>query len=568
MKKLLLIFLIFATTTACSGIPNSSSIKYGSEIKDSETDQFIQVIGRPPVDGMNESQIISGFLGALADTRNDYAVAKQYLSEDAAQVWRPKTGITIYDSASLEVAIQGESAVIKFAKFGDLDSSGYLNLSAPTAQESRNLSLEKNNQGQWRISQIDDGVLLTTSDVDRGFIGFPIYFLSPDRKSLVADTVLFPQTFTGSATALIQALLDGPSSKLALATINSFPSGTKLTYGSVPIEDGIATVDLTNQILSADQSTRAQLSAQIAWTLSSVPSVTGIKIEVSGQPFLVSGLPEIQSPANWPTFNPTHFSGSELVHFVKANQVVSINLDGQETPVVQVDPNVRIQIGRAEGAIDGGSIAAISSDSKQVLLSTGRGGQFELVDRGEALSKPSWDKSGSIFYSDYGVGIFEFNSKRQKRTVEFDSTNFARTNQVKQISVARDGIRVVMVISDGSRDFLLGGSLLKSENLTQIIGLHLIERSISGILDLTWQTPTSIAVLGSDGSGGNLIFDVDLETGTSSSIPAPLNAQTLASSIAKQLYVGTVNGSKLMVAKQSGSIWTDFSEGSSPYLAK
>jgi hypothetical protein len=206
-------------------------------------------------------------------------------------------------------------------------------------------------------------------------------------------------------------------------------------------------------------------------------------------------------------------------------------------------------------------------DGKKVLFNTGRGGQFSVVASGQSVSKPSWDKFGSIYYSDYGNGIFKIDTKGQKQKINFDSSNFANVDQVKQVSIAHDGTRIALVISDGSTDLLLFGAIVEIDSVSRIVGLHLVERTITAIKDLAWQTPTSIAVLGSDLTGGSLVFDVDITTGTTSSIAAPIGAQTIASSIGKQIYVGTVSGAKLMVAKQSGTQWADLVEGASPYFA-
>ena len=568
MRRLITVVTIGALLTGCSGIPSSAPIKYGNDVSQSGTDQYIQVIGRPPIAGMDQTQIVKGFLAALADSRSNYSVAKQYLSTETANIWRPNAGITIYEPTSLEVIPEGEQVSARFSKYGEVDTTGYLNISPAGSQYVSKFGLTKNADGQWRIDTLADGILLSTSDLDRGFNSYPAYFLSADRKRLVADAVLVSQNVTGSTTALVQALLNGPSTKLALATYNAFPTGTKLSYGSVPIDQGVASVDLTEQVLTTDQATRAQLCAQIVWTLSSLPNVSSVQISVSGQPFTVSGLPNIQKVIDWNAFNPKYFDGTELVHFIRGKQVIAYDLDGTETVVAQVGANSKIELGSVAGVIDGGGVAAISANGKQVFLSTGRGGELRPVSRGDSISKPSWDQSGSFYYSDYGIGIFEINSKGQTSPVNFDSTSFAGVNQVKQIAVARDGIRVALVISNGSVDYLLGGALVKSEVNTRIVGLHLLERNITSVDDIAWQSPTSLAVLGSDASGGHLIFDVDLGTGTSSSISAPLNAQTVASSIGKQLYVGTSAGTKTSIAKQSGSIWMDLVSGQSPYLAK
>lgn len=567
MKKFLLATALVLVLTGCSSIPSAGPIRFGQEIKSVDTNQFIQVIGRPPIDGMNQEQIVRGFLAALADSRDNYAIAKQYLTVETAQSWKSDGLVTIYENNSLSVELNNEQAVATMSKFGALDKSGHLEIVSAGNQISQVFSLVRNAKDEWRITNLADGVLLSVNDVERSFNGYPTYFLSPDRRRLVPDTVLLPQVITGSATSLVQSLLDGPSSKLSAAVLNAFPAGTRLTYGSVPVVDGLATVDLTNQVLSADQATRALMSAQLVWTLSSLPNVNSVEIRVSGQPLSVTGAQLEQTTRDWAEFNPAQFTGSELVHFVKDNQVFSIGLDGELTPVVQLDPTSNFALGTAFGAVDGSGIAALSSDNKEVLISTGGGGQFTSVASGESLSRPSWDQLGNIYYSDYGVGLFKVNANGEPRAVIFEENGFASSTQVKQISVAKDGVRVALAVSNGSTDFLLVGSIVETATSTRIVGLRLVERTISLIQDIAWQTPTSVAILGSDVSGGNLIFDVDLTVGTSTTTTAPVSAKTIASSIGKQMYVGTVSGAKLTIARQSGPTWTDITEGASPYLA-
>lgn len=568
MKKFSLALVVTLLLSGCSNIPTAGPIRFGQEIKSVDSNQFIQVIGRPPIDGMSQEQIIRGFLAALADSRDNYAIAKQYLTVETAQSWKSDGLVTIYENNSLSIELESEQAVATMSKFGALDDSGHLEIVSAGVQISQVFSLARNAQDEWRITNLADGVLLSVNDVERSFNGYPAYFLSSDRRRLVPDTVLLPQVITGSATSLVQSLLDGPSSKLSAAVFNAFPAGTRLTYGSVPVVDGLATVDLTNQVLSADQPTRALMSAQLVWTLSSLPNVNSVEIRVSGQPLSVTGSQLEQTTRDWPEFNPAQFTGTELVHFVKNNQVFSISLDGEIAPVVQLDPTSNFSLGIAFGAVDGSGIAALSADNKEVLLSTGGGGQFRSVAIGESISRPSWDQQGNIYYSDYGVGLFKVNSEGKASAVIFEENGLASSTQVKQISIAKDGVRAALAVSNGSADFLLVGSIVETDTSTRIVGLRLVERTITLIQDIAWQTPTSIAVLGSDSSGGNLIFDVDLTVGTSTTTTAPLSAKTIASSIGKQMYVGTVSGAKVTIARQSGPTWTDIAEGASPYLAE
>ena len=63
-------------------------------------------------------------------------------------------------------------------------------------------------------------------------------------------------------------------------------------------------------------------------------------------------------------------------------------------------------------------------------------------------------------------------------------------------------------------------------------------------------------------------MDVDVASGTHTSTVAPVSAQSLASSIGKQVYVGTVIDSKAVIARQIGSNWTDVVSGYSPYFSE
>lgn len=568
MKRLIVLFLSSLLVAGCTGIPSAGPVKFGDQINGMNADQFIQVIGRPPTIGMSQTEIVTGFLAALADSRNDYSIARKYLLPEISKTWKTETGVSVYETTGLTVTEAGEQVNLSAGKFGEIDSTGYLTIAAPSSQLSQSFGIAKDAQGQWRISKLTDGILLSAGDVERSFNGYPIYFLTPGKTGLVADTVLVPQTITGSATALVQALLSGPSSKLSLATLNAFPTGTKLSYGSVPVTDGVATVDLTNQVLSADQITRSHLSAQLVWTLNSLPNVSSVEIKVSGQPLSVTGVANLQSTKDWIGYNPVQFSGLETMHYINQNNVMSIDLKGETKTVVAMPQTFTGKLGAVSGLVDGTGVAAVSSDGKQIFASTGRGGEFAKVATGSALSTPTLDSNGNIYFADYGSGIQKLNSKRQLVPVTFDSTNVGTEKQVKQIAVAKDGVRVALVISDGSVDQLIVGAIVSNDLITRIVGLHYVDRSIDSIRDITWQTPTSIAVLGSDDSGGNMIFDIDLATGLSTSISAPLSAQRVATSLAKQLYVGTVNGETMSIAKSSGSLWTDVTAGYSPYFSE
>jgi hypothetical protein len=98
------------------------------------------------------------------------------------------------------------------------------------------------------------------------------------------------------ATAAMKALLAGPSpAELAAGLRTSVPAGTKLL--GISIKKGVATVDLTSQYQSGggSLSMKARL-AQVVYTLTQFPTVTGVRFAINGQGVTVVGGVPVQSP--------------------------------------------------------------------------------------------------------------------------------------------------------------------------------------------------------------------------------------------------------------------------------
>ena len=72
---------------------------------------------------------------------------------------------------------------------------------------------------------------------------------------------------------------------------------------SVPIVDGVAEVEFSTPVGELSTTKQRQLSAQIAWTLRQVPSVTGIQITGDGTVVAPSG-DAVQDAMGWASFGP------------------------------------------------------------------------------------------------------------------------------------------------------------------------------------------------------------------------------------------------------------------------
>ena len=549
--------------SGCSGIPTSSQVYYGEEISEDTSTQFVRVIARPPSVGMNPEEIVRGFLDACADPSDNYGIARQYLAIESAGDWDPLTGIEIYETSTIDVAQDSTSLTVSAGKLGTISDLGRYQSGDPGAQISRAFEVSQESSGQWRITNLSDGILLSSGDVDRSFRSFPIYFFNTELTSLVTDNVLVPVSNSGAATSLVRSLLDGPSPYLSPVATSAFPVGTALTYGSVPITNGVAQVDLSNEILGADEITRRALSAQLVWTLSTLANVSAVQISVSGQPLSLLNVGSLQTMLDWQSLstlpNPELITlnviRSEEIYSV-ANEVENLKYVAQ-APLVFATPNTI-----------GTKIATVTADRKSLQVTNSQESQFELVAQGDQISRPTWDREGNIYFSDLGQGVREVISDGTLRAVSVDVSTLGTNDQVKQVAVSSDGVRVAVVLSDGIQDVIAVGAIFRADSETRIIGLHRIERSITSVRDIVWSSPTSIAAIGSDESKSELLFDVSLLDGKTRLFSTPVGAQQISVDGLGKLYVSAVDGSNQLVFQQSFGSWTQISSGIGGFFSK
>jgi hypothetical protein len=550
------IIIAVLALSGCAGIPTSSKVHYGDEISEDTSTQFVRVIARPPSLGMSQAEIVRGFLDACADPSENYGIARKYLAIESADKWNPLIGIEVYEASTVEILENAADITVTADKLGTISDLGRYQSGDPGSQISKTFQLEKDAAGQWRISKASDGILLSSGDVDRSFRSFPIYFFNTGLTSLVTDNLLVPVSNSGAATSLVRSLLDGPSPYLSPVATSAFPVGTTLTYDSVPITNGIAQVDFSNEILGANEFTRRALSAQLFWTLSSLANVSAVQISVSGQPFELANLGSLQTKKDWQNLSPLPNTKQLSLNVIRNEKIISLANDVENikfiapTPLAYAVPN----FGNTQ-------IATVSADRKSVQVSDAAESNFKLVAQGEQISKPTWDREGRIYFSDFGQGVREVMSDGSLRVVPVDVSALGTSDQVRQVAVSSDGVRVAVVLSDGIQDVIAVGAIFKTDAETRIIGLHRIERTITSVREIVWSSSTSIAALGTDESKSDLLFEISLLDGKSKSFSTPIGAQQLFVDGTGRLFVSAVDGADQLIYQQSSGSWSQIASG-------
>jgi sporulation and spore germination protein/immunoglobulin-like protein involved in spore germination len=114
----------------------------------------------------------------------------------------------------------------------------------------------------------------TTSSAEK--MAVYAYFLRNEQVAVARERV---SKSPGVARAAVEALLAGPPSGLSTA----IPDGTRLR--GLTIAEGVATVDLSSEFASGGGSaSMLGRLAQIVYTLTQFPSVTGVDFELDGKP--------------------------------------------------------------------------------------------------------------------------------------------------------------------------------------------------------------------------------------------------------------------------------------------
>lgn len=88
MRRLLAL-LAALTLTGCAVLPTALDVQTGPELLVPTGQDFAYYSPAGPTLNASAQEIVSGFLAAGTGPQNDYAVAREYLSEEFAPRWQP-----------------------------------------------------------------------------------------------------------------------------------------------------------------------------------------------------------------------------------------------------------------------------------------------------------------------------------------------------------------------------------------------------------------------------------------------------------------------------------------------
>jgi len=499
---------LLGVAAGCASIPTSGPVRPGDVLQVDPENEGVPFIAEPPRRGAAPEEIVRGFLRAGADFRSDHAVAREYLTPAARQSWDPDRGTVVYTGIAEPQATaapgSGQPVVVQVPEVARIDGEGSYRRSAEGSVVERAFGLDRV-EGQWRIARLDDGLLLSALDVAETYRQVALYFLSPTRNVLVPDLVLLPQ-LQGLSTQLVSRLLRGPTAALRGAVRTAFPQGTSLDVESVPVSDGLATVQLDEVALRANEDARQQMSAQLVWTLKQLgPEVSRVRITAGGEDLLTSGVPPEQPREAWATFDPDAMPDDASLYAVRDGAVGQV-LDGRFVPVAGAAGSGGAALRTPAVSLDGDQIAAVSADGGVLVHGQlADGVPLGVAARGGELSRPSFDPSGNLWFADRATGGLFLLPAGATTPVPVPVPRLPG-GRLSGVAASRDGVRLALISGTGSAARLsvvavagldrLGPDGGRSAEM-RLVGLAAPLPGLRGVRDVAWADATTVVVLGS-----------------------------------------------------------------------
>jgi hypothetical protein len=406
--------------------------------------------------------------------------------------------------------------------------------------------------GQWRISNPVDGVLISEDDFQVTFGDVSLYFPERTGRWLIPDVRWFPLATAASgqaaqpqASALVSALLDGPSPWLSAAVASAAPQGTELTANGVRIDSGVVTIDLTRRARDATPAQRQVLFAQMQATLTKAVSllgaVTRVMLTVEQARFEVPltavymPKPADEAPVD-----------SHPVVLDSANRLA--RLDQLAATTVEGLPALGPDAIRPAVSVDGKSYAAIiNGGSSLVTLSESTSPRIQV--RAPGLTTPSFDSYGWVWTSPGSSdGVLWAVRGTERLSVP---APWLSGLQVRSLRISREGSRALVVAARGRQSYVFVAAVTR-DAVGLPIGLTApplrLVAAMTDARDGAWLDSVRVAVLGTmPSTGERAIHLIEIGGKVVTGVSAPEAVALTVGSSQYQVWIQTPEGAAFQV---------------------
>ncbi len=505
--------IVLAMLGGCVSIPASSPVMTGRTL-DGNVREPRRLFNAPgPAADAPPIEIVRGFLRAAQDFGQDHSVARSFLTSDKRTTWRPDAPVVVHEQEvsklPMRQAYPGQtatatpapsaSATTGAAPSGSVTGSPSSAPSTPPASDRPSLDVGlvtveaeipvvaridadgvfqparaddvqlltfhlRVENGQWRITDPADGIVISRSDFEATFTDVQLYFRDRTGSFLVPQTRWFPIT-SGPAT-VVQALLHGPSNWLSAAVTTGAPTGTELTATGVRNEGTTLVVDLTIRAKEGVPEQRQVLSAQLRATLREAARsmdfvADDVRITVEQARF------EVPLEAAEPPRLVPEVSDRLPVALDEDNRITRLTR-GNSSPVEGL-PAFSVDSSHPAASPDGQTYALLGAKGTRVI--SVRPGELPRIwSRGEAMTAPSFDVAGWLWSApiDNAGSVRAFHVPRASAGSAEDAVRVAVPwlggYQVRSLRVSPEGARALIVADHQGRSAVFVTGVVRGED--------------------------------------------------------------------------------------------------------
>jgi hypothetical protein len=441
--------------------------------------------------------IVRGFVDANGDATDGHASARGYLSRSAQTTWNMSSTapsvVVIDDTFSTTYAdIQSNdpnvaNVVLHTTMVGNLGSDGAFQ--PPSAAQAGgfqvSLQLRHQSDGQWRIVNPPDNLVVTQSDFARYYRPVSVYFfdqgwdvLVPDQRYVVSDPIGLPGR-------VVQLLLDGPADSLRSAVLDAIPTDASLKTNVTVSQDGQITVNLKT-MPDEPSNTKQLMIAQIVRSLQNYGSSVAVESEgvalVPGHMYWrLSDLPEYVPYAGPNT--------SSLV--VAQGRIYNVD-DGNpiDGPAGRGDYDVVT----AAQSMDGQELALVTQrddGSDELRIGSVKSAAEPVKDlTAKTFTRPTWEPGDAA--GDPSRALWTVADGVVERVVSTPQSNWAASpvdasalapyGRITDLRLSKDGVRVA--VAAGGR--LLVGAVVTDQGSVSIKEVRVVQPSLTGVTRVDW----------------------------------------------------------------------------------
>lgn len=540
-----LMLAVVFTLVSCASIPIKGNVGKSSPIAANNDRPFVKYTEYGPEPNASPLDIVKGFVGTGTGVENDFVKAREYLTTALSQKWSPDKQILVYKGSP--TVVQGpvkNSYRITLDVVSRVDATGLLQTAGAQATQTIDMNVVQV-EGQWRIADAPDGIMLNIGDFTTLYSPVNLYFYDPTFKYAVPDARWFARRSANSITTIVKAILGGPSEYLKGSVVSAFPTGIELEPASVPLTDSVANVNLSaTQLLATAVRVRQQMHSQLLLTLQrSQYNVTDVR-------------------------------------FMANNRVVDMGSSADAPTLPVADPQVpqsQVALSKEElVAFDGGKISAISGLSSAAHLDpdaptiSHQGAQYAfrnkdqnqvyylapkqeplLAASGVGLTPPSLAPDGVLWTAggDGSGTVYSF-QKGNRDTHTQLQVPWLVGKTVTTFKVSRDGARALVIFNDSGVQKIALTGINKSAGVGKSLNEPIYFAS-DGKAELGWWLgETSIAVMDPASKGPVTIQILDLT-----------RDPTMLASLDGAQWLSAGNNASNVHAQTSDSVFTNLGNG-------